>query len=127
MRRLITISLFAAVAATMACNQAEQPPAANSQPTNVNANTMVAEDMPFDENDPLIKDNFDLQRAGELLRKSNSPAEFEAYLNEEDGINNLDLNGDGYTNIEDFLNGLDPRAPKVDWSDLANNVDPQGK
>jgi hypothetical protein len=26
-----------------------------------------------------------------------------------------DLNGDGYTNIEDFLNGLDPRAPKQQW------------
>ncbi len=34
-----------------------------------------------------------------------------------------DLNGDGYTNIEDFINGLDPRAPKTDWSDLKNNVD----
>jgi hypothetical protein len=27
-----------------------------------------------------------------------------------------DRNGDGYTNIEDFLNGLDPNAPKKDWS-----------
>jgi hypothetical protein len=26
-----------------------------------------------------------------------------------------DLNGDGYTNIEDFLNGLDPQAPKKEW------------
>jgi hypothetical protein len=26
-----------------------------------------------------------------------------------------DLNGDGYTNIEDFLNGLDPTAPKPTW------------
>ena len=34
-----------------------------------------------------------------------------------------DLNGDGYTNIEDFINGLDPRAPKVDWSALRKNVD----
>jgi len=105
MRRLITISLFAAFAATLACNQAEPPPVANSQPTNVNANTMVAEDMPFDENDPLIKDNFDLQRAGELLQRSKSPAEFERYLNEEDGINNLDLNGDGdvdYISVEEF-------------------------
>lgn len=34
-----------------------------------------------------------------------------------------DLNGDGYTNIEDFINGLDPRAPKIDWTDLKNNVD----
>ena len=34
-----------------------------------------------------------------------------------------DLNGDGYTNIEDFINGLDPRAPKTNWADLKNNVD----
>jgi hypothetical protein len=27
-----------------------------------------------------------------------------------------DLNGDGYANIEDFINGLDPRAPKRDWT-----------
>jgi hypothetical protein len=26
-----------------------------------------------------------------------------------------DLNGDGYTNIEDFLNELDPTAPKREW------------
>lgn len=34
-----------------------------------------------------------------------------------------DLNGDGYTNIEDYINGLDPRAPKVDWTDLKRNID----
>ena len=34
-----------------------------------------------------------------------------------------DLNGDGYTNIEKFLNGLDPTR-KIDWTDLRNNVDP---
>ena len=34
-----------------------------------------------------------------------------------------DSNGDGYTNIEDFINGLDPTAPKVDWRDLKNDVD----
>jgi pectate lyase len=37
-----------------------------------------------------------------------------------------DLNGDGYTNIEDFINGLDPKAKRVDWSDLKNNVDARG-
>ncbi|WP_221032400.1 pectate lyase family protein [Actomonas aquatica] len=36
-----------------------------------------------------------------------------------------DANGDGYTNIEDFINGLDPRAPAVDWTDLAHNRDPR--
>lgn len=32
-----------------------------------------------------------------------------------------DLNDDGYTNIEDFINGLAPNARKVDWRDLKNN------
>jgi hypothetical protein len=34
-----------------------------------------------------------------------------------------DCNGDGYTNIEKYINGLDP-VKKVDWTDLKNNVDP---
>ena len=38
-----------------------------------------------------------------------------------------DLNGDGYTNIEEFINGTDPRGAKVDWSDLKNNVDKRNK
>ncbi len=35
-----------------------------------------------------------------------------------------DKNGDGYTHIEDFINGTDP-SKKVDWKDLKNNVDPR--
>lgn len=31
-----------------------------------------------------------------------------------------DLNNDGYANIEDYINGVNP-AMKVDWKDLANN------
>jgi hypothetical protein len=43
-------------------------------------------------------------------------------LNPKDASDALsDLNSDGYTNIEDFINGLDPRAKKVDWTDLKNN------
>jgi hypothetical protein len=34
-----------------------------------------------------------------------------------------DLNGDGYTNIEKYLDGIDP-TKKVDWKDLKNNVNP---
>ncbi len=34
-----------------------------------------------------------------------------------------DLNGDGYANIEDYINGLDPRAPARDWKDPKNWVD----
>ena len=36
--------------------------------------------------------------------------------------NQLDSDGDGYTNIEEFLNGTDPRE-KVDYTNLGNNVD----
>jgi hypothetical protein len=34
-----------------------------------------------------------------------------------------DLNGDGYTNIEKYIYGLDP-TKKIEWSDPKNNVDP---
>jgi pectate lyase len=34
-----------------------------------------------------------------------------------------DLNGDGYTNIEDFLNGLDPRAEVAPWQAPRDYVD----
>jgi hypothetical protein len=33
-----------------------------------------------------------------------------------------DCNGDGYTNIEKYINGLDPKT-KVNWKDLRNNHD----
>jgi hypothetical protein len=34
-----------------------------------------------------------------------------------------DLNGDGYTNIEDFLNRLDPTAEGVKWESPRTYVD----
>ena len=33
-----------------------------------------------------------------------------------------DKNGDGYTNIEKYINGIDP-TKKVDWTDPDNNED----
>jgi hypothetical protein len=35
---------------------------------------------------------------------------------------NGDINGDGYTNIEKYFNGIDPKT-KTDWRDLKNNYD----
>ena len=35
---------------------------------------------------------------------------------------NGDINGDGYTNIEKYINGIDP-TKKVDWKDPKNNFD----
>lgn len=37
-----------------------------------------------------------------------------------------DCNGDGYTNIEKYINGIDP-TKKVDWTDLENNHDTLAK
>jgi len=39
---------------------------------------------------------------------------------------NGDMNGDGYTNIEKYINGIDP-GNKVDWTDLKNNHDTLAK
>ena len=42
-------------------------------------------------------------------------------------IANGDINGDGYTNIEKYINGIDP-TKKVDWTNPKNNVNPlEGK
>ncbi len=38
----------------------------------------------------------------------------------------LDMNGDGYTNIEKYINGIDPTI-KVDWTDVNNNHDTLAK
>src|SRR5215216_1370312 len=73
-----------------ACNKDQTPQTTAVGPYANGANPAMVED------DYWAKDNFDLQRAGNLLERSDDPAEFERYLNEEDGINNLDLNGDGY-------------------------------
>ena len=35
---------------------------------------------------------------------------------------NGDLNGDGYTNIEKYINGINPKT-KTDWRNLNNNYD----
>ena len=37
-----------------------------------------------------------------------------------------DLSGDGYTNIEKYINGIDPTV-KVDWTNLENNYDTLAK
>ncbi|NOS91853.1 MAG: hypothetical protein HOP30_08020 [Cyclobacteriaceae bacterium] len=53
----------------------------------------------------LPGDNFSLEGALELFKKSTSPEEFEKMLNTEDSkVNNLDLNGDGET---DYINVID--------------------
>jgi hypothetical protein len=58
-----------------------------------NANAQSASDT---DSTGLPGDNFSLQGALELFKKSSSPEEFEKMINTEDNhVNNLDLNGDG--------------------------------
>ncbi len=56
-------------------------------------------------------DNFSLEGALELFKKSESPQEFEKLLNSENSkVNNLDLNGDGYT---DYIRVIDRNEGNV--------------
>lgn len=51
----------------------------------------------LDQDDRFDRDNLDLQAVGSLLERANNAEDFEYLLNsEENGINNLDLNDDGY-------------------------------
>lgn len=51
----------------------------------------------FLEDDELIgRESLDLQALGALMEKANNAEDFEYLLNSDEGINNLDLNDDGY-------------------------------
>ncbi|HEY8561730.1 MAG TPA: hypothetical protein VIL74_15245 [Pyrinomonadaceae bacterium] len=51
----------------------------------------------YDDDNRWARENLDLQAVGELLLKADDAAEFEQMLNDPDnGVNNIDLNGDGY-------------------------------
>lgn len=51
------------------------------------------------------RENLDLRAVGEILKESDTAEDFERRLNSENGINNLDLNSDGYVDyisVEEF-------------------------
>ena len=84
----------------------QQPPTVATQSQQENPT-----EEPLREDEYWAKDNFDLQRVGPVLRRSRNIEEFERYLNDDDGINNLDLNGDGYADyisVDEFDYGDDP-------------------
>lgn len=100
---MIGLSLFLA-----GCNADQQT--ANVAPyadANTNTDANLAE-LEYEEYDHVAKDNLNLQRVGDLLQRSRTPQEFETYLNEPDGINNLDLNGDGYVDYISVDEYYDP-------------------
>lgn len=95
MKNLYKLTFFAVSLFMMACNNAT-PPDQVSQTQAPYPNDQIVEETLPEDLEPWAKDNFDLQRIGPVLERSRSPEEFERYLNEDDGINNLDFNGDGY-------------------------------
>jgi hypothetical protein len=111
MKRLFTylLTVFAGAIFLIGCgnNAQQQPPPVATQPQQ----EALTEEEPLAEDEYWAKDNFDLQRVGPLLQRSRNIGEFERYLNEDDGINNLDLNGDGYADyisVDEFDYGDDP-------------------
>lgn len=86
---IFTISLF-----LMACgsSQTDETVYTDQNPDIVAENEIYPDDTEY-----VAKDNLDLEAVGELLQKAKNAEDFEYLLNNEDGINNLDLNGDGYT------------------------------
>jgi hypothetical protein len=117
MTKIIKLSLTFIVVGLflIGCNQQPQQTATTEQYPADNANVPPTNDELSDQLDYWAKDNLDLQRVGNVLQRSKSPDEFERYLNEPGGINNLDLNGDGYVdyisvdeypNYDDYGRGL---------------------
>ena len=90
----LLISIFATAVFLTACSS-DQPAEVASDAPFPNENQQT-ENIIEPDNDFYAKDNFDLQRVGGLLEKANNAEEFEYLLNSDEGINNLDLNGDGY-------------------------------
>ena len=89
----ITLMFTVAVLFLTACNTGQPTQVAN---TATRADNPTVATVPTDDQDGYVNDDFDLRRVGDVLQRSNSPQEFETYLNANNGINNLDLNGDGY-------------------------------
>ena len=57
---------------------------------------------------PNIGENLDLRAVGEVIKNSKNPQEIEQKLNADDGINNLDLDGDGkrdYLKVTEYGKG----------------------
>ena len=101
--RIITLSamVFAVVLFSIGCNTDQTQQIPTEQPYRNDAGIQ-----PQNEGDEYwAKDNLDLERVGNLLERSDDPREFEEYLNQPNGINNLDLNDDGYADyisVEEF-------------------------
>jgi len=106
MKRIALLAgLLSAVTFWTACNREQTPQTQQAPVVTQNGTTIPPDDQYW------AKNNFDLQRVGEIVRRSHSPEEFERYLNRPGGIDNLDLNGDGYVDyisVREFDDINDP-------------------
>lgn len=94
--RVLKLSLLFFISALFitACNTSQNEQAVIEPYDQVE---MIKGGMGYDYENRLAKENLDLQAIGELLEDAETAEEFEYRLNSpENGINNLDLNGDGY-------------------------------
>ena len=90
----------------------------NSHPRVANDSQIVVNESPTI---PDVGQNLDLRAVGEIIRTSRSPQEIEQKLNEPNGINNLDLDGDG---APDFLSVKEyPQGNNIVYSICANLSD----
>ncbi len=99
---IITITMFIA-----SCNSTQTDDVSYTNPAQ---NEIVENEIIADENPYFARENLDLQRVGSLLEESDNAEDFEYRLNADNGINNLDLNGDGYTDylsVSEFDNRSD--------------------
>ena len=90
----LSLTIFAISLFLMACGstQTDERVYTDQNPDVVTPNENYPADTEY-----IAKDNLDLKAVGELLQKANNAEDFEFLINNQDGVNNLDLNGDGYT------------------------------
>ncbi|CAN5252743.1 hypothetical protein BH10ACI1_BH10ACI1_22530 [soil metagenome] len=103
----LSLITFTVTAFLMGCNKTQ-----TDDTTFVNPNSSdVTENQNYsDEGTNFARENLDLQAVGNLLEKAKNAEEFEYLLNSTDGVNNLDLNGDGYVDylsVSEYDNSYD--------------------
>ncbi len=85
----LSVLFFISALFLTACN--------SSQPDETSSyNPQYSGEVSQEETASLASKNLDLQAVGNLLEKADNAEEFEYLLNNEEGVNNLDLNGDDY-------------------------------
>ena len=92
----LSLLFFISALFLTACNRTETEQAIIDQSAQLRAaqDAIQYDAIPYNR---LAKENLDLQAIGEMLEDAETAEEFEYRLNSpENGVNNLDLNGDGY-------------------------------